>query len=149
MGPSALVEFGGVTIHAKNTTNLAGNSDVDLTVRGWNIFHVPGGPAGSTSIELGPSDYIWATSNFDPSPGNPFPSFGPSFDDPNGHWVHLDFSTVFHNNGKQGSGFYAREVKTALTIGIDHIPEPATMILLGGAGLAFLRGRRARKQLSA
>ena len=28
-------------------------------------------------------------------------------------------------------------------------PEPATMILLGGAGLAFLRGRRARKQLSA
>jgi hypothetical protein len=134
------------TIHAMNTTP-ANNSDVDMSLMFWNIFHIPAG-TGSDNVLLQPSDYVWAPGDFVPQPGQPFPSFPLPFDDPGGRWVHIDFPTSWHIPAGEGSWYYAQADGTSF-LGIEHVPEPATgLLLIGGAGALFA-SRRARKRQAA
>jgi len=102
-----------VTFHAKNTS-LLNNSEADLNVDVYDIFHLTEGPGTTT---LYPSDMVWATSEWEPIQGEPFPPYPPPIDDPYAHFVHLEFTT--HIGPGLGSHFYAKKTG-GVEIGIDH-----------------------------
>jgi hypothetical protein len=106
-----------VTFHAKNTGSQE-NSDADLNVDVYDIFHLTEGP-GTTILE--PSDFVWAWSDWIPYPGEPFPPYPPPIDDPYAHFVHIDFTT--HIGPGLGSHFYAKKTG-GVEIGIDHGGNP-------------------------
>jgi hypothetical protein len=136
-----------ITLHAKNTTPT-NNSDTDIRLAFWNICHLPPSWTSDT-IELKRSDWVWASSNWAPTPGDfrlpdPLPPTAT-----NGHWVHVPFTTcIDFTQAVPGSNFIATFVNTA-KIGIEHVPEPASMCLIvcgfAAAGMAlFSRWRRKR-----
>ncbi|MGD9724425.1 MAG: PEP-CTERM sorting domain-containing protein [Pirellulales bacterium] len=152
-----------LALHVKNS-NPSGNGNVDATFMFWNIWHLhgPAGGTGSTLLQLVPSDYIWVRSSIESIdqlhifegplqsqyvfPTNPAP-----IEDPNAHWLHIPRTVTFHLTGGLGSQFYATFLNTA-TLGIEHVPEPTTAVLLvAGIGSAvtgaWLRRRR-RKPVS-
>jgi hypothetical protein len=137
-----------VTIHAKNTTP-ANNSDVDATFMFWNIWHIRGGTGSTTQVRLKPSDRLWVFSNVtlgqlhDPASVFRFPPSGPSPFDPDGHWLHLTNPVTFHLSPGPGSAFYATFVGT-VGLGIEHVPEPASGIMVAGGLLALALGSHAR-----
>jgi hypothetical protein len=157
-----------LVLHAKNT-NLGANSDIDATFRFEDIWHtrdrtVP----GSTQIHFPNSVRKWSFSNVndDPFSWQPFhitPSQdpvhasmyrmpeGPPISDPNGHWAHIPGSHFFHNypGFLPGSDFFAYMAATVLGLGIEHVPEPVSALLLGvgavcGSMAVFSRRRRVR-----
>lgn len=140
MASSAMFNFGRWTIHAKGS-DPAGNSDADLGAAGSSIFHV-----GSTPVvPLTESNYVWATSSFEPVPGEPFPEDAPYPGEPSGHWVHVGFTTTWPVPG-WSSGFYSKPLGGAF-VGIDHVPEASTgLTLLAGGCVALLGRRRARRR---
>jgi hypothetical protein len=137
-------------VHVKNS-DPSGNSDVDVTFMFWNIWHVrDGSPTqGSTLIPLHASDFVFVPSSIqDPQQlhnGEPgtvgfstyrLPTVPAGAD---GHWLHLParadgLDWVFHLDGGPGSQYYATFLNTA-HLGIEHVPEPTGIILLG-TGLA-------------
>jgi hypothetical protein len=144
---SHLEPLANFVLHAKNT-NLGGNSDVDLTLMFEDIWHTREGTVpGSTVIHFPNSVRKWSQSNItdDPSSWEPFhitqPPFnsmyavpvGPPIEDPNGHWAHIPESLLFHNftGFVPGSNFFAYMAATVLGIGIEHVPEPLSLALLG------------------
>jgi hypothetical protein len=157
--------LGDIEIHAKNTTPFLNNSDVDLTVQFHNIWHrLPCGPppcpVASHTVTLPPSALIWVTSDIhtlsDLPIGDPnFPGFKeipPASQtgqpDPNGmHWLHLPVGASFHLATTNGSAIWATPVNTAV-VGIEHVPEPATGLLvgLGLAAVALSRRYAARRR---
>jgi hypothetical protein len=139
---SQVVTFGAWTIEARNTT-VAGNSDIDASIAASSILHVVPG----SYVYLAESNYVWATSNFDPTPSEPFPENPPFPGDVNGHWVHLGFTVTYLVPSALGSNFYAVPLANQGFIGIEHIPEPATglLLLVVGCG-ALIPGRRARRR---
>jgi hypothetical protein len=64
----------------------------------------------------------------------------PPLSSPDGHWLHVNQPIPFHFYGSQ---FYATLVDT-LTIGIEHIPEPATTVLFGLGMISAVIGLRSR-----
>jgi hypothetical protein len=138
-----------ITIHAKNTTG-ANNSDFnDIALSFWNIWHVQAGSAfASHPVVLKASDRIWVrstittTDDFFHIATGPevsmyvFPSGPPATDDPNAHWFHLVNTVTFHLTTGPGSTIYATKLLPA-NIGIEHVPEPATGLLVG-AGLVMV-----------
>jgi hypothetical protein len=138
--PSQSFAFGQWTITVTGTTPM-NNSDVDLTAFASSIFHV----GSQASLMLFPSWYIWATSNFEPVPGEPFPEFPPHPDQGIGHWVHLGFTT--HYTGGLSSAFYSVPIGSA-GIGIEHIPAPGVglMMLVGGCGALGAKRRAGRRR---
>jgi hypothetical protein len=140
MGASAVFTFGQWTMHV-NGSDPADNSDSDLGAAGSSIFHV-----GSTPVvTLTESNYVWATSSFEPVPGEPFPEDAPYPDDPNGHWVHVGFTTTWPVPG-WSSGFYTKPI-AGVWLGIEHVPEASTgLTLLAGGCVALLGRRRARRR---
>jgi hypothetical protein len=106
-----------VTLHAKNTGSFE-NSEADVNVDVYDIFHLVEGPG--TTI-LYPSDYVFAWSDWQPVPGEPFPPYPPPIDDPYAHFVHLDFTT--HIGPGLGSHFYAKKTG-GVDVGIDHEANP-------------------------
>ena len=106
-----------VTLHAKNTGSLS-NSDADVNVDVYDIFHLVEGPGTTT---LYPSDYVFGWSDWEPIPGEPFPPYPPPIDDPYAHFVHIDFTT--HIGPGLGSHFYAKKTG-GVEIGIDHAGSP-------------------------
>ena len=132
-------------LHAKRTTPL-NNSDIDLTVMVWNIHHVNQGP-GSTHITLKESDYMYGAPNFNPVTLSEFPTDPPA--PGQGTWYHVGPTVggvkTVHLPGGIGSAFYATLAGT-VGIGIEHVPEPATgLVLISGVG-TLLFGLRARNR---
>jgi len=141
--------------HVKGSSP-AGNSDVDATFRFWNIWHVLGGGPGSTLLRLNPSDRVWVHSNvpnitalhsagqfasffrFPPAP-HPTPF------DPNAHWLHISETVTFHLTGFDASAFYATKLNTA-TLGVEHVPEPASAALIGLGLLSLATSRTIRRR---
>ncbi len=156
VNPSLVVPFGTLALHAKNTTPI-NNSDFDLTAIVWNIFHLRGPAPGSTLIPLPQSAYVYANPSTNPIPNSftantlPVPLAPPAIG--SGVWRHQNrVVTKFLHvpSGHPGSFYYAIKAGT-VKVGIEHVPEPATGMLLVG-GLALLGTsrylRRRRLQLS-
>ncbi|MHC4140505.1 MAG: hypothetical protein ACYSUF_01040 [Planctomycetota bacterium] len=146
--PSQSFAFGQWTITVMGTTP-ANNSDVDLTAHASSIFHL-GSQQASGWIDVPESGYVWATSNFTPTPGEPFPENPPHPSDGIGEWKHLGFSTHWHvpPGFPQASGFYTIPIGGA-GLGIEHVPAPGVglMMLVGGYGALLGRGRAGRRRL--
>jgi hypothetical protein len=151
-----------LVLHAKNT-DVRGNSDIDVTVMFEDIWHtrdqtVP----GSTNIHFPNSVRFWSFSNLseDPASWQPFhitdPNFfslyripeGPPIENPDGHWVHIPDSLVFHNfpGFVPGSNFFAYMAATVLGIGIEHVPEPVSIGLLGMGVVSASMGLFSRRR---
>jgi len=146
--PSVNQPLGTGYFHVKGSSP-AGNSDVDATFRFWNIWHIIGGPQpGSTLLQLHASDRVWVTSNFNNAQqlhttGSFYrfpPAPHPSPFQPNAHWLHITDTVTFHLTGFDQSVFYATKLNTA-TLGVEHVPEPASAALIG-LGLLSLAGSR-------
>jgi hypothetical protein len=147
---SQFIPLATLALHAKNTTP-ANNSDVDATFMFWNIWHIVAGTQfASQFLRLNPSDRIWVTSNinsvgqihnalsgFDLNKPTPF--------SPTAHWLHILDTVTFHLTGGPGSTFYATFVGT-VGLGIEHVPEPASGLLVAGGLLALALGGRARQR---
>jgi hypothetical protein len=145
MPSSVIVTFGRWTIMAQGTSP-ANNSDVDLSARASSILHL-----GSGFITVFPSWWVWATSNFEPTPSTPFPENPPLPGETDGmgveigHWHHIGFTGQYHPTPLQASGFVSKPIGSA-TLGIEHTFAPAPgvgLIMLAGSGLAMLGKRRA------
>ncbi len=143
-----------LTVHVKNS-DPAGNSDVDATFMFWNIWHIRETP-GSTFVTLRPTDYVLVPSFIQDQQqlhvqGQSFYQFPTNPAHPGtGHWLHLTETAVFHLIGIP-SQFYATFANTAF-LGIEHIPEPSSAVLLGlGFACTGLGGwyRRRRRQAGA
>jgi hypothetical protein len=149
-------------LHAKNTT-ARNNSDVDVTVMFEDVWHTrPRTVPGSTLIHFPNSVRLWSFSNVndDPSSWQQFhltdPQFnstyrlpeGPPIENPDGHWVHIPESLVFHNfpGVVPGSNFFAYMATTVLGIGIEHIPEPVSITLLGMGAVCASMGLFSRRR---
>jgi hypothetical protein len=151
-----------LVLHAKNT-NLGKNSDIDITIMREDIWHtrdrtVP----GSTFVHFPNSVRYWSFSNVNDDPSSwqqfhitdpqfasayRFPPEGPPLEDPNGHWVHLPDLT-FHNYPGfiPGSQFFAYMATTVLGIGIEHVPEPVSIGILGMGFACALMGVISRRR---
>jgi hypothetical protein len=159
--PSVNLPIFNVTIHVKNS-NPAGNSDVDATFGFWNIWHIRDNPVGSTLVQLRPSDYVLVRSSIQDiqqlhnnNPGSPFFSHYQFPTNPatpeTGHWLHDLEPITFHLFPGPGSQYYATFLNTA-TLGIEHVPEPASAALLGAGVASAVAGmwfRRRRRKLAA
>jgi hypothetical protein len=153
-----------LVVHAKNT-HPRNNSDIDVTMMFSDIWHTrPRDVPGSTVIRFPNSVRMWTYSVFDnPSIWQQFHIFdppynsmyrlpeGPPIDSPEGHWVHLP-PVTFHNFPGiiPGSQFFAYMVTTVIGLGIEHVPEPVSVALVGigiaCTGMAaFSRRRRLRQ----
>ena len=149
-----------LTVHAKNTSP-ANNSDVDVTFMFSDIWHLNGGP-GTNLIEIRESDWWFVNSQVtDPlePPGlmhitnDPFfnsaydfpTAPGPTTDDPNGHWIHMPDLFV-HTFGGPGSQFISRMVGGITTLGIEHVPEPTAVALLGAGVVCSVLALRSRSK---
>jgi len=146
LNQSQMMPVAKLTLHAKNTTPI-NNSDVDITVGFWNIRHLLPG-LGSSFIHLNASDYMYGTPNFNPVTQSELPPF--TIEPGGGVWFHVTEAAgkTIHLPAGQGSHYYATFVNTA-KIGMEHVPEPAGVVLLVGgavaAGLAWLSRRRRRR----
>ncbi len=150
--PSVNQPLGTGFFHVKGSSP-AGNSDVDATFRFWNIWHVFGNTMGSTLIRLDPSDFVWVPSSFDnqgqlhtagslyqfPPPPHPSPF------NPNAHWLHISQPATFHVSEFGFSVFYATFLNTA-TLGVEHVPEPASAALIGLGLVAIAASRTVRRR---
>lgn len=132
-----------VEVHVKGS-DPSGNSDVDATFMFWNIWHLRPGNWDSLVITLEPSDYIWVSSQIDDinqlhtvDSNFVFPQEPATINNPNAKWIHVLDTARFHLTGPTvpGSQFWATFLNTA-TLGIEHVPEPASGVLLAG-GMAF------------
>jgi hypothetical protein len=154
-----------LVVHAKNT-NAGGNSDIDVTFMFEDIWHtrtrtVP----GSTQVHFPNSVRKWSFSNVTDDPLSweqfhitqpPFNSMyampeGPPIEDPNGHWAHIPGSHFFHNfpGVVPGSNFFAYMAATVLGLGIEHVPEPVSIVLVGlGVACAMMGVFSRRRQRS-
>ena len=149
-----------IKLHAKNTTPFSHNSDTDLEGRGWAIWHVRSG-VGSTWWHPKLSDMIWVRSTYEqtsqfptyqgvtpegaPIVGKQLPSDPPPIDDPNGHWLHFQGSVPMHFVGGPGSTYIASFLNV-FTIGIEHVPEPASGVIALGGIAALVMSRRAQRR---
>ena len=149
-----------VAIHVKNSTGA--NSDVDATLGFWNIWHIRDNPTpGSTIVPLDPSDYILVRDSIQDiaqlhnnNQGSPwfshyqFPT-NPANPD-TGHWLHVPPNPTgdpyfFHLTGGPGSQYYATFLNFA-TLGIEHVPEPTSVVLLAAGALCTVIGTIARRR---
>jgi len=134
-------------LHIKGTNNPAQNSDTDAVVQLWNIWHFREGYT-SINVPLRPSDRVWVGSDnqvfhrtdsaYEIPPTIPQPPLS----SPDGHWLHITQPMQFHFYGSQ---FYATLADT-ITIGIEHIPEPVTGVLLGLGVLCAAMGMRSYRK---
>ena len=141
--------LGTMTVHAKGSSG--DNSDVDATFMFWNIWHVrPGTSSGNVTLKV--SDRVLAPSSITNQGQLHFGPFsthvfaGNALDplDPANHWLHITTTAPFHLS--TASVIFATFLNTA-TLGIEHVPEPATwaLMVLGLVALAVgLRMRRKR-----
>ena len=120
-----------------------------------NTVHVPGSASAHADVEsatlpteAGLHKYHWTTNPDPPSSEIPVPL---------SQWVHLQGSTILTGGvirpssfivgapvlGDDGSGTTGG---ISYGLGIDHVPEPATLALLGMAGLALFVQTRIRRR---
>jgi hypothetical protein len=148
MPSSAVFTFGNWTIRAKGTTP-ANNSDVDITAYASSIIHM-GSLGVSEFITLFPSWYVWATSNFQPTTSEPFPTDVPDPGAPEGQWVEVGMTIVHHVTMPHmwTSAFYSKPIGSA-SVGIEHIPAPGVGLIMmaGGYGASLARRRAGRRRL--
>jgi hypothetical protein len=148
-------------LHAKGSgsTPEGVNSDVDMLLGFWNIWHLANGPSSAT-IQIPESALWWVPSSIQ-QPGDlqqfhiggtgafasffQFPSSPPLAIDPNAHFIHLTETLTFHLFGGEGSAFIATFLNSA-TLGLEHVPEPATWVMLMLGGVALLFSRRLRRK---
>jgi hypothetical protein len=121
-------------LHIKGTNNPAGNSDTDVQVKLWNIWHVR---QDSHIAYLKRSDRLWVG----PIPPPPDHTHHSTF---NPYWQHIEQPDPFPFHF-QASQFYATLAKT-FNIGIDHVPEPVSGVLLGLGGLCAVMGLRSYRK---
>ncbi len=135
-----------LVVHATNTTTGGNDSQFDIYVDGWNIRHVRA--TGTTNIVLRAyEDMIWASSNWDPGTNPDDFEWPPPLppDDPDGKWVHMPYDITTHAPGTLGTHRYAT-LAGKFTLDIQHVPDPASgLLVLSGVGSAAM-ARRARKR---
>ena len=142
---------GTIDIQAKNTSavtplGVPQNSDVDITVQLYNIRHLLPTTQSSGILRLGESDFAYGTALFNPATQQELPPF--EIPPGEGVWWHIESgqTVTYHLVPGPGSFFYATVVNT-LALGIDHIPEPTSMVLFGasvGCAVMGLWSRRRR-----
>jgi hypothetical protein len=129
LGSSSLVPLFNITGHAKNTTPL-NNSDIDITVSAWQILHI----VTSGDYLLRPGSWVyWDASLNWAAPGT-------------GTWYYIVGTTTVSWFIPQ-SAFVAtnRYITNTGGYGIEHVPEPVSILLLVGGVGAFATGRRRRR----
>ncbi len=147
----------GLSLHVKGS-NPSGNSDIDVEVKIRDILHL--GPSIHSSIfQLPASASLWVRSSIqnyndlhifnDPQWVSYFhlPYDPPSPFEPTAHWLKLPVTLPFHGSGGLGSQLIVWPFSSAtFRLGIEHVPEPASAVLLGAgmvcAVLGFYRRRR-------
>jgi hypothetical protein len=141
-----------LVLHVKNST-AKNNSDTDITMMFTEIWHSRPS-SGSDFIHAEQSDHLWLFSTpiweefHIQEPDNfasnfRLPTQGPPIDSPEGHWVHVPQSITFHTDPGPGSLFWKRGGRTYL-IGVEHVPEPATFVLLGLGLICAVKAVRSR-----
>ena len=144
MPPSTSVfPLANVTFDAKNTTP-ANNGDVDITFDGPGAFNIYGcTPWGSWSTYMAPSNmlYVGLTGGGQPMTQH---QWAPGVAMGAGTWIHATISVPVYLE----PGMYWGRM-TDLTaqggIGVEHVPEPASaVLLLGGIGTLIVARRRQR-----
>jgi hypothetical protein len=122
-------------LHIKGTSDPSQNSDTDVQVRLWNIWHVR---QDSHIAYLKQSDRIWVGPSLPPPVGTTHASGN------NPLWQHIEQPDPFPFHFMQ-SQFYATLAKT-FNIGIDHIPEPVSGVLFGLGVLCSVMGMRSYRK---
>jgi hypothetical protein len=151
IAPSVNLPLMTVGVHVKNSDPI-GNSDVDATFGFWNIWHLRDNSLGSTLLQLHPSAYILVRSSILDvqqlhTVGSLFQFPTEPADPGTGHWLHVNEPVTFHLLPGPGSQYYATFLNTA-TLGIEHVPEPASALLLAvgmASAVAGMWFRRRRK----
>jgi len=151
--PTQTFAVGEVKFHAKGTS-VGQNSDVDVTVMAGNLIHLHAG----SSMQIGPSDFVFAPADFIPTLENPLPTVSTSGTSdpiggggstvpmlPEGKLVHVPFQ--FHAGDGQGSNIIATfRGGPGIALGIDHVPEPMSSLMWGGGIVCAAIGLRCRKR---
>ncbi len=121
-----------VRLHAKNTST-ANNSDIDVRISQLGVIRH--NTQAGVVVTLQASDWVYVSGNF---PGAPFAQYG------EGEWVHVSDTGVF---SVPPSAFYATNASKGPNagLGIEHVPEPASIGLLIGGGLLLAVGRLRRR----
>jgi hypothetical protein len=151
LNASAVYPVADLRLHLKGTTT-GQNSDTDVVVQLWNIWHYRHGYT-TNIVPLAPSDRIWVGSSINDIEqlhviNSQYGYIGPptippiSSTDPTGHWLHVNNPIEFHFWGSQ---FYATLADT-ITIGIEHIPEPTSILLIGLGSLCAAMALRSHKR---
>lgn len=168
LNPSEVRPMFRIVLHAKNT-NLGRNSDVDVSIKLSDIWHMRGPlfQNGSTFFDLPKSFNLWVNSSINNSQQLHFDGIsaqtlpyaskyrlpnGPHLYDNNGHWLHLQNTREFHRFGDTGNSVYiANPMMVTLMVGIEHVPE-STALALAGVGIGCLvmaaRARMRTKKVS-
>jgi len=136
-----------LVLQATNT-NLTGNdSQFDLYVDGWNIRHVPSGAGSQIIILKAYEDMVLAPSDWKPATNPDDFEWPPpiSPEDPSAHWVHMPYTKTIHMPPTPGSRLYATLAGKA-TIDIQHVPGPASGLLVLGGVASVGMARRARRR---
>jgi len=123
--------IGALVFHASNTDPI-NNSDVDITFSAWNIWHVTSAEQ-SQVVEVPASIWLYV---------RPGETWGQPVEPGQGYWVHNETPFTAH---VVASLFWATNafIGGQGGIGVEHIPEPASVALvLAGLGTAVLARRR-------
>jgi hypothetical protein len=139
---SAVIPVGGIDVHAKNTDPI-NNSDTDIVAKVYNIHHLGPVTQSSQVLTLQPSEWVYGNPGTNPILASELPTAPP--EPGQGVWYHATDIKTFHLFSGPGSNYYAKFVGT-INIGIEHVPEPTALVMLGSGVVCAVIGLWTRRR---